>query len=159
MKRTVYTAIFAAVVSVATAGNAMAHTVKTTDGKTAYHKHPHGKIAHSATFSEKEVQALQQSLRDSGFYKGTVTGKWSPMTENALASYQHANGLVVTGTLNDATQQKLGLRLMAKEKVSATEAPLPKKKKHRKAHKVEHKEVIKTEVKTKEEKTESKKSH
>jgi len=153
MKRTLYTAIFAAVVSVA-AGNAMADTAKTTEAKPVHHKRHHGAMAHQAAWSEKEVQGLQQSLRDSGFYKGTVTGKWSPMTENALASYQSANGLAVTGTLNDATVKKLGLHHMAKEKVSGNETPMPKRKKHRKAHKVEHKEVT-----TKEEKAETKKSH
>lgn len=131
MKRFLHTALMTTVMVVA-AANAMATETKTkTDVKPMHHKH-HVAMAQKTTWSEKDVQVLQQSLRDSGFYKGTVTGRWSPTTENALASYQQANGLTVTGSLNDQTVKKLGLHTTAKEKIS--EVPMMKSK-HKKHHK------------------------
>ncbi|MDB5490398.1 MAG: hypothetical protein JWO78_247 [Micavibrio sp.] len=135
MNRIVYTAIFAAVVSLASA-NAMADSVtKTETTKPVHHKKHHARMMHNYALSAKEIQVLQQSLRDSGFYKGTVTGNWSPMTENALASYQSANGLPVTGTLTDATITKLGLHNIAKEKVSTDVTP-GKTPRHAPRHKI-----------------------
>lgn len=141
MKRTVYTALFAAVVGLA-AANAMADDVKKETVKPVHHKKHHAMMNHTYGWSEKEVQVLQQSLRDSGFYKGTVTGKWDASTENALASYQSANGLAVTGTLNDATVKQLGLHHAAKEKVASEGVPVsaPKHKMHHKVKPV-HKEA------------------
>lgn len=156
MKRTVYTAIFAAVVGLA-ATNAMADDVKKAEtAKPVHHKKHHAKMTHTYGWSEKDVQVLQQSLRDSGFYKGAVTGKWSAMTENALASYQSANGLAVTGTLNDATVKQLGLHTAAKEKVASEGVPVstPKHRTHHRGLKAAHKEAPAVETKT-----ETKESH
>lgn len=130
MKRFLFTALMTSVMVVA-AANAMATETKTSS-KAVHHKR-HAVMAQKSAWSPKEVQVLQQSLRDSGFYKGAVTGHWSPATENALASYQYANGLTVTGTPNAKTVEKLGLPTAAKEKM--TDAPVKKykKKKHVKA--------------------------
>lgn len=56
-----------------------------------------------------EIQDIQQTLADAGFYKGTVDGLWGTQTRRALTSYQAANGLKATGKLNGPTLDKLGL--------------------------------------------------
>jgi len=71
--------------------------------------------------NENDTQALQQALRDAGFNKRPVTGYWDQNTTNALYSYQDANGLVPTGTLNNETLRQLGLRMSATNKVSGTQ--------------------------------------
>ncbi|MEX2052374.1 MAG: peptidoglycan-binding protein [Candidatus Paceibacterota bacterium] len=56
----------------------------------------------------EEVTALQQLLRDQGYFFGRVDGAYGPITRNAVASYQRARGFVATGradwqTLNSLT--------------------------------------------------------
>jgi peptidoglycan hydrolase-like protein with peptidoglycan-binding domain len=70
--------------------------------------------------NENDTQILQQALREAGFNKRPVTGYWDQNTTNALYSYQDANGLVPTGTLNNETLRQLGLVMSATNKVSGT---------------------------------------
>ena len=48
-------------------------------------------------------------LTDLGYTPGPVDGKWGKKTEAALKQFQQAQGLSVTGTVDEATAQKLGL--------------------------------------------------
>jgi peptidoglycan hydrolase-like protein with peptidoglycan-binding domain len=61
----------------------------------------------------KQVQAL---LKQRTFYSGEQTGKLDSDTREGLKKYQQAEGLKVTGTLNKATLEKMGVALTDKQK-------------------------------------------
>mgnify|MGYP003580396704 CR=1 FL=1 len=52
-------------------------------------------------------------------YAGEETGKLDDATREALKKYQEANGLKVTGTLNQATLEKMGIALTDRQKEHA----------------------------------------
>jgi hypothetical protein len=56
------------------------------------------------------VSAVQSELSKLGYYNGAIDGALGDQTEAALAHYQEDNDLSVTGTLDTATLQSLGLR-------------------------------------------------
>ena len=49
----------------------------------------------------------QKALQDLGFYKSKVDGKKGANTSNAIKTFQHSNGLPVTGILDEDTKIKL----------------------------------------------------
>ena len=49
-------------------------------------------------------------------YAGEQTGKLDDPTRDGLKKYQEANGLKVTGTLNQVTLEKMGIALTDKQK-------------------------------------------
>jgi peptidoglycan hydrolase-like protein with peptidoglycan-binding domain len=53
--------------------------------------------------ADEAIRSLQQTLKDQGFYYGTVTGDKSAETTAAVRRYQIRNGLQVTGELSDET--------------------------------------------------------
>ena len=53
--------------------------------------------------ADQTIRSLQQTLKDQGFYYGTVTGDKSAETTAAIRRYQIRNGLQVTGELNEET--------------------------------------------------------
>jgi len=55
------------------------------------------------------VQAVQTQLFNLGYYTGSVDGVFGPTTRDAVAKYQIANHLTVTGSLSPDTIQSLGL--------------------------------------------------
>src|SRR6266446_1190031 len=55
------------------------------------------------------VQAVQTQLTQLGYYTGPVDGIFGPATRDAVAKYQIANQLNVTGSLSPDTLQSLGL--------------------------------------------------
>jgi hypothetical protein len=55
------------------------------------------------------VQAVQTQLLHLGYYSGSVDGVFGPATRDAVAKYQIANQLSVTGSLSPDTLQSLGL--------------------------------------------------
>jgi len=55
------------------------------------------------------VQAVQRQLLDLGYYNGSIDGVFGPATRDAVAKYQIANQLNVTGSLSTDTLQSLGL--------------------------------------------------
>ena len=57
----------------------------------------------SVVHADESIRSLQQTLKDQGFYYGTVTGDKSAETTAAIRRYQIRNGLPVTGELNDET--------------------------------------------------------
>jgi len=57
----------------------------------------------SFAHADPAIRSLQQTLKDQGFYYGTVTGDKSAETTAAIRRYQIRNGLQVTGELNDET--------------------------------------------------------
>ena len=55
------------------------------------------------------VQAVQTQLFNLGYYSGSIDGVFGPTTRDAVAKYQIANHLSVTGSLSADTIQALGL--------------------------------------------------
>lgn len=71
-----------------------------------------------------QIKAAQKALKDKSLYSGEQTGKLDDTTREGLKKYQDANGLKVTGTLNQATLEKMGVALTDKQKAAAsTESP------------------------------------
>ena len=66
--------------------------------------------------------ALQQSLRDTGYYDGEVDGVYGPATVDAVEALQQAHGLPSTGTVDKATAAALQSDLAAKGGAIAQEA-------------------------------------
>jgi hypothetical protein len=56
------------------------------------------------------VSAVQSKLAKLGYYNGEIDGTLGDQTEAALARYQEDNDLSVTGTMDAATLQSLGVR-------------------------------------------------
>ena len=77
------------------------------------HAVPTRPAATAAAYSEPlepgVVRGVQQKLRHYGYYNGRVDGRWGPMTERGLASFQRSRGLEGTGHLNPTTASALGL--------------------------------------------------
>jgi len=55
------------------------------------------------------VQAVQRELLDLGYYNGSIDGVFGPATRDAVAKYQIAKQLNVTGSLSPDTLQSLNL--------------------------------------------------
>src|SRR5438067_12046167 len=61
--------------------------------------------------SEKDnVRAVQEKLRDGGFYSGEIDGAYSSQLSAALTRYQIRNGLPITGQLDADTSKALGAK-------------------------------------------------
>ena len=82
----------------------------TTDGSEAKKRGP----VFRAT--KEQIMQTQKMLKDGGMYAGEQTGKLDDATREGLKKYQEANGLKVTGTLNQATLEKMGIPLTDKQK-------------------------------------------
>src|SRR6266853_684554 len=59
--------------------------------------------------ADPTVEATQARLAQLGYYNGPVDGVFGPTTRDAVANYQIANQLNVTGSLSPDTMQSLGL--------------------------------------------------
>jgi len=59
--------------------------------------------------ADPTVEATQERLAQLGYYNGPVDGIFGPATRDAVANYQIANQLNVTGSLSPDTMQSLGL--------------------------------------------------
>jgi len=57
--------------------------------------------------ADQTTRSLQQTLKDQGFYYGTVTGDKSAETTAAIRRYQIRNGLQVTGEVNEETLRSI----------------------------------------------------
>src|SRR5215831_7801179 len=74
----------------------------------------------SFALADETVRSVQQTLKNQGFYYGTVTGDKSAETVAAIRRYQIRNGLQVTGDLNEET-----LRSVTSSSNSVAEATRP----------------------------------
>jgi hypothetical protein len=63
----------------------------------------------SARPFDQVVADVQAALQEQGYYKGEVDGLIGPLTREALAEYQQANGLYATETIDQPTLSSLGL--------------------------------------------------
>jgi peptidoglycan hydrolase-like protein with peptidoglycan-binding domain len=64
---------------------------------------------HHGAMKHQHVMAAQQALKDKGHDPGMIDGKMGRHTRAAIADYQKAEGLKVTGRLDDDTRTKLGI--------------------------------------------------
>src|SRR5438270_11712902 len=60
--------------------------------------------------ADDNVQAVQEKLRDGGFYSGEIDGAYSSQLAAALTRYQIRKGLAVTGQLDVETSEALGAK-------------------------------------------------
>ncbi|MGH9820340.1 MAG: peptidoglycan-binding domain-containing protein [Pyrinomonadaceae bacterium] len=69
--------------------------------------------------TKEQVTAAQNVLIGKSFYTGETNGKLDDATRDGLKKYQSANGLKVTGTLNQTTLEKMGIELTEAQKAAA----------------------------------------
>src|SRR5438874_6707937 len=60
--------------------------------------------------ADDNVRAVQEKLRDGGFYWGEIDGAYSSELAAALTRYQVRKGLGVTGQLDVDTSEMLGAK-------------------------------------------------
>jgi peptidoglycan hydrolase-like protein with peptidoglycan-binding domain len=66
--------------------------------------------------TKDQVVDAQKVLKGFGMYSGEETGKLDDDTREGLKKYQEGKGLKITGTLNQATLEKMGIELTDKQK-------------------------------------------
>lgn len=66
-----------------------------------------------------QIKEAQKGMKAQSMYGGEETGKLDKSTRDSLKKYQEANGLKVTGTLNQATLEKMGIALTEKQKADS----------------------------------------
>lgn len=71
--------------------------------------------------TKEQIMEAQKLLRSGSMYSGEQTGKLDDATRDGLKKYQEANGLKVTGTLNQVTLEKMGIALTDQQKAMSTE--------------------------------------
>jgi len=59
--------------------------------------------------SMTNIKQVQQALKDKGYDPGAIDGVMGARTKEAIKSFQSASSLPVTGTLDAATSQQLGV--------------------------------------------------
>lgn len=69
-----------------------------------------------------QIVDAQKLLRSKNMYSGEETGKLDDATRAGLKEFQGANGLRVTGTLNAATLEKMGIVLTEAQKANVAAA-------------------------------------
>ena len=68
-----------------------------------------GCVDGDSLWADDLTRAIQQRLKDQGFYYGEVNGQGGDETSAAIRRYQIRHGLKVTGQLNDETLHSLGM--------------------------------------------------
>lgn len=75
------------------------------------------------SLASAQVVAVQQELALKGFYDGKIDGILNAETKSAIRSYQEANGLSTSTTLNTAALEDMGL-LTYEKKVHVNGGPV-----------------------------------
>ncbi|MDR3121680.1 MAG: peptidoglycan-binding protein [Clostridiales bacterium] len=82
-------------------------------------KPPEPQSAHSGSYrlgdEGEAVRNIQTALTEKGFYKGPKNAKFGPLTEEAVKSFQSANGLEADGVVGKATLDLLNAKPKAAE--------------------------------------------
>lgn len=73
--------------------------------------------------ADDQTQAVQQALKDQGFYYGNVDGQGGPETDAAVRRYQIRQGLDVTGKLDEPTLDSLNIKGGASSKSTLEAVP------------------------------------
>lgn len=69
--------------------------------------------------TKDQITDAQKMLKAKALYSGDETGKLDDATRDGIKKYQEANGVKVTGTLNQVTLEKMGIALTDKQKADA----------------------------------------
>jgi peptidoglycan hydrolase-like protein with peptidoglycan-binding domain len=69
-----------------------------------------GLFVAASVSADDNVRAVQEKLRDGGFYSGEIDGAYSSQLAAALTRYQVRKGLAVTGQLDVDTSEALGAK-------------------------------------------------
>ncbi len=56
------------------------------------------------------ARSVQAALQNRGYYNGPIDGQFGPESQAAVARFQQANGLKVTGLINSSTLRALNLK-------------------------------------------------
>jgi peptidoglycan hydrolase-like protein with peptidoglycan-binding domain len=112
MKKIIF--VLAAFILFGVSINAQTDTATDKQTKTAATAKPKKQIFRA---NKEQVTTAQKMLKDKGLYKGEETGKLDTDTRVALKSFQSANGLKATGTLNRATLEKMNVELTDAQKL------------------------------------------
>src|ERR1039457_5482832 len=75
--------------------------------------------------ADHSIESAQQILKDQGFYYGEVNGQKDTDTVAAIRRYQIRSGWSVTGELDQAPQQWLGMKAAASARPAAKPATTP----------------------------------
>lgn len=75
--------------------------------------------------NKDQISAAQKMLKSKSMYSGDETGKLDDATRDGLKKFQDANGVKVTGTLNAATLEKMGIALTDKQKADTESSTKP----------------------------------
>src|SRR5437773_9329759 len=75
----------------------------------------------ASIYGDDNVKAVQEKLRDGGFYSGEIDGAYSSQLAAALTRYQIRKGLAVTGQLDVETSEALGAKPAVGPSTAATE--------------------------------------
>lgn len=67
-----------------------------------------GRLAPST--SGTAARSVQAALQNRGYYNGPIDGEFGPESQAAVARFQQANGLKVTGLINSSTLKALNLK-------------------------------------------------
>jgi peptidoglycan hydrolase-like protein with peptidoglycan-binding domain len=87
------------------------------EGKTTSSDSKPKRVIFRAT--KDQITEAQTMLKAKGMYSGDATGKLDDATREGLKKFQTANDVKVTGTLNQATLDKMGIALTDKQKAAA----------------------------------------
>ena len=66
-------------------------------------------VGNNPTPLDQVVADVQTTLQEQGYYQGEVDGLVGPLTQEALAAYQSAQGLEPTSAIDEPTLAALGL--------------------------------------------------
>ncbi len=72
--------------------------------------------------TKDQIIEAQKMLKAKSMYSGDETGKLDDATRDGLKKFQEANGVKVTGTLNQITLEKMGIQLTDKQKADSAES-------------------------------------
>ena len=75
--------------------------------------------------ADQITAAVQQALKDQGFYYGAVTGNKDDDTKAAIRRYQIRNGLQITGEIDAETLRSLGVSSDAGRRAPQTQPTAP----------------------------------
>ena len=64
---------------------------------------------YSNLLPDEVIANVQTALQDAGYYYGEITGSLGVDTRAAIANFQRDNGLEITGAIDEATVEALGL--------------------------------------------------
>ena len=69
--------------------------------------------------NKDQIMQAQKLLKEKGMYSGEQTGKLDDATRDGLKKFQTENSMTATGTLNQATLEKMNIALTDKQKENA----------------------------------------